>query len=192
MVFQSFTFLSAMLSVSMVWTMPTTCRLQVKLVETTFNLLEEMTGHFPFQCLPYNILIGFPKAAFQSDSSQQYNIGATKAVYDALKKIYLLFENDVFPDTWDAKTLDVFQNILYRQIEESKCVMDWTQGSQDDFPVRERVLSIFFEKITTYLQEKDFSFCAWETARKELLYALRFILKHASKHILWSSEQRGA
>ncbi|XP_030649841.1 interferon alpha-11-like [Chanos chanos] len=168
-----------------VWSMPTphACQLQRNLIETTHRLLETMGGHFPLQCVEENVKISFPATVIESNKQQ--GTGAAKAVYEVLKSIDALFDNDSIPDQWDATKLDDFQNIVYRQIEESKCIMSKTEESNDDFPARKAAVRIFFDKLSAVLKEKVYSFCAWEIVRKELQYALRSILDDKS-NLLWS------
>uniref|UniRef100_A0A8C7FQN7 Uncharacterized protein n=1 Tax=Oncorhynchus kisutch TaxID=8019 RepID=A0A8C7FQN7_ONCKI len=43
------------------------------------------------------------------------------AIYETLKNIDTLFRADDLPTTWDQQKLENFQNIVYHQIEKSKC-----------------------------------------------------------------------
>uniref|UniRef100_A0A8C7FSF9 Uncharacterized protein n=1 Tax=Oncorhynchus kisutch TaxID=8019 RepID=A0A8C7FSF9_ONCKI len=45
------------------------------------------------------------------------------AIYETLKNIDTLFRADDLPTTWDQQKLENFQNIVYHQIEKSKCMM---------------------------------------------------------------------
>ena len=107
--------------------------------------------------------------------------GAEKAAYETLKLIDTLFANDSMPTSWN--NLEDFQDIIYRQIEESECVsqtashykdnsicynsiflnlillsrlnqiMSKTQSSEDS-PARNATLKMYFDKIATVLKEK--------------------------------------
>lgn len=52
----------------------------------------------------------------------QLSSSAAKAIYETLKNIDTLFGTDELPTMWDQQKLEYFQNIIYRQIEESECV----------------------------------------------------------------------
>ncbi|CAB1341539.1 unnamed protein product [Coregonus sp. 'balchen'] len=179
---KAITWMSAFLCLAQVCSMPMPCHLQGQLVRTTHNLLRDMGGHFPLECLQQNVFLAFPAAAFATSGAPQLSSSGAKAIYDTLKNIDSLFGADDLPTKWDQQKLENFQNIIYRQIEESKCMM----GSVDtsDYPIRAEGLKTYFGKIAAVLKEKNFSYCAWEVVRKELLYTLQFILKHNSDSLL--------
>uniref|UniRef100_A0A8C7DIK5 Interferon beta-like n=1 Tax=Oncorhynchus kisutch TaxID=8019 RepID=A0A8C7DIK5_ONCKI len=178
MAIQTITWISAFLCLVQVFSMPMPCQLQGQLVRTTHNLLRDMGGHFPLECLQENVFMAFPATAFLSSS-------AAKAIYETLKNIDTLFGTDKLPTMWDQQKLEYFQNIIYRQIEESECMMGIVDTR--DYLVRENGLKTYFGNIAAVLKEKNFSYCAWEVVRKELLYTLEFILKHTSDSLLWSN-----
>ncbi|XP_072530501.1 interferon phi 3 [Salminus brasiliensis] len=175
MAHQRFIWLSTLLCMAQVYSMPTKCELQRRLVETCHHLLESMGGAFPFRCFKDYVLVPFPKDAFES--SKQETIAMEKSIYITLEYIDSMLNNDGLPDQWTAQEeLDYFQHIVFRLIEENKCVMSKTQDSLDDFLNREASLRAYFQKITAVLIEKDFQYCAWEFARIKILRALQFIL----------------
>ncbi|XP_055752699.1 interferon alpha-6-like [Salvelinus fontinalis] len=185
MAIQTITWMSAFLCLVQVFSMPMPCQLQGQLVRTTHNLLRDMGGHFPLECLQENVVMSFPATAFAASGAPQLSSSGAKAIYETLKNIDTLFGADEMPTMWDQQKLEYFQNIIYRQIEESKCMM----GSVDtsDYPIRAEGLKTYFGNIAASLKEKNFSYCAWEVVRKELLYTLEFILKHNSDSLLWSN-----
>uniref|UniRef100_A0A673Y5U6 Uncharacterized protein n=1 Tax=Salmo trutta TaxID=8032 RepID=A0A673Y5U6_SALTR len=178
MAIQIIIWMSAFLCLVQVFSMPMPCHLQGQLVRTTHDLLRDMGGHFPMECLQDNVFIEFPATAFLSSSG-------AKAIYETLKNIDTLFGTDELPTMWDQQKLEYFQNIVYRQIEESKCMMSSVDTS--DYPIRAEGLKTYFGNIAAVLKEKNISYCAWEVVRKELLYTLEFILKHNSDSLLWSN-----
>ncbi|XP_051570725.1 interferon alpha-13-like [Myxocyprinus asiaticus] len=171
--------LCAIVCFAQVWSLPKNCILHKSLMKTSYTLLETMGGLFPLQCLKDHVSISFPQYVFQSNNTQQAT-GVEKAIYQTLQNIDTLFENDGVPDQWNAQKLDDFQNIIYRQIEDSKCVMN----KFEDFPSRDVALKAYFEIISTVVKEKGFSYCAWEIVRKEILRTLKFILTQNSDIML--------
>ncbi|CAM4392461.1 unnamed protein product [Leuciscus chuanchicus] len=160
--------------------MPTDSIKKVRtLVKTTHNLLENMGGHFPRECLEENVKIPFPESALQSNGSNQ-NIGVKNAMYKIMEHIDFLFANDSYPESWNQKKVEDFQNIVYRLISENECIMGRTHRPVDcgpDFPATEDALKTYFDKLATLLRNKKQSVCAWEVVRKELLRVLNVILK---------------
>ncbi|XP_037397658.1 interferon tau-2-like [Pygocentrus nattereri] len=167
-----------------VTSMPTKCQLQRTLMAKTHNLLETMTGPFPLQCLDdIPVEIKSPTWALQSNNSKQ-DVGAAKAVYKSLMKVSSLMESDSFPQSWDADKLVKFQIIMDRQIEESECITRIkTQKEEDDFAVRDAALTDYFDKLEKLLKEKEFSVCAWEVVRREVLSVLAQLIKPQLKLI---------
>ncbi|KAL6460612.1 hypothetical protein MHYP_G00305780 [Metynnis hypsauchen] len=155
MAFQCLSWISTLLFIAQVSSMPTKCQLQRTLVAKTHNLLETMTGPFPLQCLDdIPVEIKSPTWALQSKNSKQ-DVVAAKAVYKTLMKVSSLMENDGFPQSWDAEKLVKFQIIVDRQIEENECIMRIkTQKEEDDFPVRDAALTDYFDKLQKLLKEK--------------------------------------
>lgn len=47
-------------------------------------------------------------------------VALEKSIYVTLTHIYSLFDEDGIPDQW--KNVEVFENIIDRQIEENRCV----------------------------------------------------------------------
>uniref|UniRef100_A0A671Q7K1 Interferon alpha-6-like n=1 Tax=Sinocyclocheilus anshuiensis TaxID=1608454 RepID=A0A671Q7K1_9TELE len=162
--------------------MPTKCIMRRELVKTTHRLLENMGGLFPRECLKENVEITFPTSALQSNDSNQ-NTGVAKATYKIMKHIDYLFANDSPPESWNQKKVEDFQNIVYRFTDEYTC-MNMPQRPVDDFPTREGTLKTYFDKLATLLGNKDYSVCAWEVVRKELLHVLKFTLELPKRGLL--------
>uniref|UniRef100_A0AAY4E2F7 Uncharacterized protein n=1 Tax=Denticeps clupeoides TaxID=299321 RepID=A0AAY4E2F7_9TELE len=166
---------------------PGRCHLQGRLVGEVHGLLERMGGRFPPECLGDVVAIAAPTAAFRSNGTKR-NAGVERAVYHTLTSIDFLFGNDTVPVSWDGRTVEDFQNIVYRQIDESKCVS--SRRATADFKDRRRLLGLYFDRLASVLQEKEFSACAWEVVRRELLQTLKFILNNTLGHLFWARRRR--
>ncbi|XP_036409505.1 interferon alpha-1-like [Megalops cyprinoides] len=189
MALQSFVWLCALLCNSMVWSVPIRCQLEGNLVQTSHSLLKDVGGHFPLQCIKENVFIAFPSTAFASNGTAEQTDDVKMAIYETLHRINSLFDNDNTPAQWDQKKLEDFQNIIYRLVEESKCMTGRNPGNEDtQSPVFNRIsaLRTYFDSMARILQEKNDSFCAWEIIRRELVRTLHFILEHCSGSLRWS------
>uniref|UniRef100_A0A8C1W0Y6 Uncharacterized protein n=1 Tax=Cyprinus carpio TaxID=7962 RepID=A0A8C1W0Y6_CYPCA len=89
-----------------------------------------------------------------------------------MEHIDYLFANDSHPESWNQKKVEDFQNIVYRL-----SIMERKQERPVDFPTRGDALKTYFDKLATLLRNKDYSVCAWEVVRKELLLVLKFTLE---------------
>ncbi|XP_065133834.2 interferon phi 3 [Paramisgurnus dabryanus] len=159
-----------------IYSLPTNCMLQKHLIKTSFTLLDTMGGLFPEQCLEDDVKINFPQNVFEANNAQQVG-GVEKAIYQTLQNIEALFQNDGIPNEWNEKKLDGFLHTIYRQIDHSKCILGKPEAGQHSLE-RDAALKIYFETISANMKQKDFSYCAWEVVRKEILRTLDFILKH--------------
>uniref|UniRef100_A0AAZ3PMR7 Uncharacterized protein n=1 Tax=Oncorhynchus tshawytscha TaxID=74940 RepID=A0AAZ3PMR7_ONCTS len=189
MTLQTVTWMSAFLCLAQVCSMPMPCQLQGQLVRITHNLLRDMGGNFPLECLQENVFVPFPATAFATSDAPQvrYLQPDPKAIYETLKNIDTLFGADDLPTKWDQRKLENFQNIVYRQIEESKCVSYYANTDRLTVYLWTEGLKTYFGNIAAVLKEKNFSYCAWEVVRQELLYSLQFILQHNSDSLLWAN-----
>uniref|UniRef100_A0A4W5LM80 Uncharacterized protein n=1 Tax=Hucho hucho TaxID=62062 RepID=A0A4W5LM80_9TELE len=184
MAIQTITWMSAFLCLVQVFSMPMPCQLQQHLVRETHSLLRDMGGHFPLECLQENVRIEFPATAFATSGAPQLSSSGAKAIYETLKNIETLFVTDKLPTMWDQQKLDNFQNIIYRQIEDSECCGLDTRNNL----IMAKMLNTYFRNIAAlFLFSQNFSYCAWEVVRKELLRTLDFILEHNSDSLLWSN-----
>ncbi|XP_043090637.1 interferon phi 3 [Puntigrus tetrazona] len=161
-----------------VWSMPTRCAVSKDLMKESHALLEAAGGLFPMQCLKEKVVVAFPQNAFESENADQV-AGVERAVYQTLENIDALLESSSDPGQWDTKKWNDFRGLVYRQIEDSRCITSRPEAAQD-FPSREASLKGYFETLSSTLKEKDFSFCAWEIVRNEILQTLKFILDHNS------------
>ncbi|XP_061080589.1 interferon alpha-4-like [Conger conger] len=180
--------LCALLCVSQVLSAPINCRLDGTRIQTCHNLLKDMGGTFPGECINENVLITFPGSAFASNGTAEQNDSVRTAVYQTLHSINSLFENHDLPTEWDESKLNNFQNIINGLVEKNKCVgrsKPESDGSDHtDVSARTATLRNYFERLAAVLQEKN-SFCAWEVVRKELVRTLLFILEKKSDSLLW-------
>uniref|UniRef100_A0AAY4DZY5 Uncharacterized protein n=1 Tax=Denticeps clupeoides TaxID=299321 RepID=A0AAY4DZY5_9TELE len=159
MILQIVVWLSSILCSAQVFSRPVTCQLQRSRVEKSRGLLHTMGGHFPAECVEQNLQIPFPTSAFQTDMKTQ-NVGVEKAIYETLKSIDSLFDNESLPKRWSQKELEEFQDIVYLQVEENQCIMSKTQSPEDDFSSREAILKPYFQKLRAVLEEKVRNSCA--------------------------------
>ncbi|XP_061080582.1 interferon beta-like [Conger conger] len=185
---ENIVWLCALLCVSQILSAPINCRLDGTRIQTCHNLLKDMGGTFPGECINENVLITFPGSAFASNGTAEQNDSVRTAVYQTLHSINSLFENHDLPTEWDEMKLDDFQNIINDLVEKNKCLersKPESDGSDHtDVSARTATLKNYFERLTAVLQEKK-SFCAWEVVRNELVRNLLFILEHKSDSLLW-------
>ncbi|XP_051572218.1 interferon alpha-12-like [Myxocyprinus asiaticus] len=151
------------------------CIFRWDFVKSAHNLLDNMGGLFPRECLKEKIKKTFPISGLQLNGSNK-----KITVYKIMEHIDSLFANETHPESWDPEKMDVFRHKVYRLTEYNKCILGKTHGPMEDSPSRDDALRNYFDELATFLRNKDNSFCAWEVVRKELLLVLNKILHRNS------------
>ncbi|XP_061080611.1 interferon a3-like [Conger conger] len=163
-------FLNHSLSLQCKWTQYKLGKLNAECIQ----LLTDMGGSFPAECLKENIKLMFPEGAYDTTSEPQ-NSDAASVAYDALRDVEKIFHNDMSSTSWDPEKLELLKNLLSRQTENlEQCVStkmtstgDGTRPSDDNGRLKP-----YFERLNTLLKEKGQSACAWEVVRKEVRHSL--------------------
>ncbi|XP_069041854.1 interferon a3-like [Lepisosteus oculatus] len=161
---------------SQAWAMPTRCAFREHLIEVSLNLLKDMGDGFPKECLSDNVVIAFPAEAYEfADDTQKEDFEI--AIYKTLNSTDALFENEGRPTSWGQRAVDEFQNLVFRQVQDfNTCVIRSKTTGNSSAAYRITLLKTYFQKMENVLQEKNYSSCAWEIIRKELLGILQVIL----------------
>nr|QYB23510.1 interferon c [Scleropages formosus] len=175
------------LCVSHTTSLPITCQLNGNLVKRSHELLRSMGGPFPRKCIKDNVMVPFPAVAFRSDGTDAQKV-LTMLINETFSSITSLFGDRDLPAEWEPKALEDFQSEVYRLSDDLGHCAERLQGLRDEakshFLERAKLVETYFDKLDTTLQEKNYSFCAWEIVRKELERTLRFIVEH-NADFLW-------
>ncbi|XP_063073823.1 interferon alpha-21-like [Engraulis encrasicolus] len=132
--------------------------------EESVLLLSKMGGHFPLGCVKEKGARLFPQGVYEKAQGAD----VAEVALEALGYVRDIFRRDMSEVTssWNQSELELFINILHRQIEKLKpCV-----GSQNSN--ENATLKSYFEKLNAILTEKDLSACAWEIVRDEVHFNL--------------------
>ncbi|XP_041123035.1 interferon alpha-13-like [Polyodon spathula] len=136
--------------------------------ENMENVLKDKGGNFPVQCKKENVAIAVPLDAYEiTEDSQIEDIKMT--IYEVLNDVNKIFLSGPKPASWNKTNLDNFHNNLHRQIHGVKQCVQVRAGAPQGSHL---VLKAYFKKLQNVLQDKDYSFCAWEIVRKEAVNTL--------------------
>ncbi|XP_069041814.1 interferon alpha-21-like [Lepisosteus oculatus] len=176
MALKGFLWLCVVFCLSQAWAMPTRCAFREHLIEVSLNLLKDMGGHFPRECIKDNVLITFP-AEVLTDGSQNENI--QPVVYETLRSVNTLFQSEGRPSTWDQRKLEDFQSVVFRQVSDfKKCALRNRTRRETSSANNSTVqLKTYFKKMGRFLEEKNYSSCAWEITRQKLIQVIQAILE---------------
>ncbi|NWI63952.1 IFNB protein, partial [Todus mexicanus] len=132
------------------------------------NLLCKMGGYFSQQCLSETTDFRFP---MEITKVTQKNV--TMIIYEFLQQIFQLFSKNLPVSAWDISTIEKFQNGIHKQIEELEVCLSEEQSdginSFQTWTLKSATFSMkkYFQRITNFLKDKQYSHCSWEAVQKE-------------------------
>ncbi|KAM4752143.1 interferon kappa [Cyanocitta cristata] len=133
------------------------------------NFLWKMGGYFPQQCLSETTDFRFP---MEITRVTQKNI--IRIIYEFLQQIFQLFSKNLPVDAWNTSKIEKFQNGIHHQIEELEtCMSEEQSKARNTFQtwiLKSSTYSIkkYFQRITNFLKDKQYSHCSWEAVQMEL------------------------
>lgn len=133
------------------------------------NFLWKMGGYLPQQCLSETMDFRFPMEITKVTQNNTIRI-----IYEFLQQIFQLFSKNLPVDVWNTSKIDNFQNGIHHQIEELEtCLSEEQSKAKTSFQtwiLKSLTYSIrkYFQRITNFLEDKQYSHCSWETVQMEL------------------------
>uniref|UniRef100_A0A8C0HC46 Uncharacterized protein n=1 Tax=Chelonoidis abingdonii TaxID=106734 RepID=A0A8C0HC46_CHEAB len=143
---------------------------QNKMNTESLELLSEVGGQFPLQCLKENRNFRLPQKALRAREPQEKD--AKMVIQEILEQIFNIFT------AWDGRSLERFQNGLNQQIEHLEACL--TEGMEKKQPYSRSEVIIrlklkkYFQKIDNFLKDKQYSLCSWEIIRLEMRRCLQY------------------
>lgn len=137
------------------------------------NLVRKMGGYLSPQCLNKTTDFRFPMEIIKVP--QEY---VTAITYEFLQQIFQLFSKNLPVGAWNTTKIHKFQNGIHRQIEElERCLSAERSKVRNSFQtwiVKSTRFSMkkYFQRITSFLEDKQYSHCSWEAVRMEFRMCL--------------------
>ncbi|XP_054843577.1 interferon alpha-3-like [Eublepharis macularius] len=131
------------------------------------KLMEAMGGHrLPQGCPHKRPTTGFPGVKILRSSKEDKSI----AVKMILEKILEIFERNFTQAEWDERATDLLQNALYQQINQWKNCCTPESGMVATLKDQDLNLTLqrYFRQIQTFLENQQYSLCAWSAVRMEI------------------------
>uniref|UniRef100_A0A663F138 Uncharacterized protein n=1 Tax=Aquila chrysaetos chrysaetos TaxID=223781 RepID=A0A663F138_AQUCH len=126
----------------------------IKVHYHNMNFLCKMGSYFSQQCLSETTDFRFP---VEITKVTQKNV--TVIIYEFLQQIFQLFSKNLPVGAWNTSKIEKFQNGIHQQIEELEvCLSEDTTFS----------MKKYFQRITDFLKNKQYSHCSWEAVQMEL------------------------
>ncbi|CAK6434077.1 unnamed protein product [Pipistrellus nathusii] len=133
-------------------------------------LLSQMSTISPLFCLKDRQHFRFPRAAV--DGGQAQKAQALSVLHQMLQQISDLLSTENASVPWNTTLVDQLRTGLHRQLEALDTC--WTGEMGEEGPALAMqgpalALKRYFQGIRVYLKEKQYSDCAWEVVRVEIL-----------------------
>ncbi|XP_010300974.1 interferon kappa [Balearica regulorum gibbericeps] len=157
----------------------------LKVIYYNMNFLCKMGGYFSQQCLSETTDFRFP---MEITEVTQKNV--TMIIYEFLQQIFQLFSKNLPVGAWNMSNIEKFQNGIHQQIEDLEiCLSEEQSKARNSFQIwilKSTTFSVkkYFQRITNFLKDKQYSYCSWEAVQMELRTCLiifdRLMKKHRS------------
>ncbi|XP_037653542.1 interferon alpha-2-like [Choloepus didactylus] len=173
---------SVLMALLMLCSIPT-CRLACVLRpshghQETFTLLNQMEKVSILSCLKDRTDFQFPQVLM--DGNQFEKTHATAVLHELLQQIFNLFSTSDSLATWDESLLDKFLIGLHQHLEDLETCLE-KERKVEETPLGSEnsrlAVKRYFQGISVYLKEKQYSSCAWEVVRVEIRKCFLFINK---------------
>ncbi|KAM6301644.1 interferon beta-like [Podargus strigoides] len=141
----------------------------IKVNYQNLNFLRQIGGYFSQQCLSETTDFRFP---MEIRKVTQKNV--TMIIYELLQQIFQLFSKNLPVGAWNTSKVEKFQNGIHQQIEELEiCLSEQlskTRNSVQAWNLKSTIFSVkkYFQRITSFLKDKQYSHCSWEAVLMEL------------------------
>ncbi|XP_025072734.1 interferon type B-like [Alligator sinensis] len=136
--------------------------LQKVLNRNSMQLLGQVAGAFPEECLEVRPTFRFPDKVLRSKAPHN----AWMATYEILQQLFSLFKMTLPKTAWDTHSVERLLNAVHLQIKRLETCPP-TNGLYPSSRNKATKLKKYFRKIDDFLREKNYSKCAWEVVRIE-------------------------
>ncbi|XP_044120246.1 interferon alpha-3-like [Neovison vison] len=134
-------------------------------------LLRQMRRLSASSCDRYTSNFGFPQEVFDGKALQKAH--ALFVVHVTNQKTFHLFCTEASPAPWNTTLLEELCSGLSEQLDRLEaCPL--LEAGVGEMPLvnGDSILRNYFQRISLYLQEKQYSPCAWEMVRAEIMKPL--------------------
>ncbi|XP_032162892.1 interferon alpha-1/2-like [Mustela erminea] len=132
------------------------------------TLLRQMRRVSTFSCLRDRNDFAFPQEVF--DGKQLQKAQAISVLHVTNQKTFHLFCTEASPAPWNTTLLEELCSGLSEQLGHlAACPLLEAGVGETPLVNGDSILRNYFQRISLYLQEKQYSPCAWEMVRAEIM-----------------------
>ncbi|XP_068829883.1 interferon omega-1-like [Capricornis sumatraensis] len=145
----------------------------VLLGRKNLRLLGQMRRISPRFCLQDRKDFAFPQEMVEGSQLQEAQ--AISVLHEMLQQSFNLFHTERSSAAWDTTILEQLRTGLHQQLDDLDACLGQVTGEEDSALGRTGptlAMKRYFQGIHVYLQEKEYSDCAWEILRVEMMKAL--------------------
>ena len=109
------------------------------------------------------------------EGGQLQEAQAISVLHEMLQQSFNLFHTERSSAAWDTTLLEQLRTGLHQQLDHLDACLGQVMGEEDSGLGRTGptlAVKRYFQGIHVYLQEKEYSDCAWETVRVEIMRSL--------------------
>lgn len=148
----------------------------------SYKLLNHLQTSSVQQCLPHRKNFLLPQKAI---SPHQYEKGhALTILHETLQQTFDLFGANISLDDWEESQMKKFLVELHQQLEYLETFMepqaDQKSGTIGSDNLRLQV-KMYFRRIRDYLENQEYSSCAWTIVQVEINRCLFFVFRLTGK-----------
>ncbi|XDB53011.1 hypothetical protein AB1E18_006538 [Capra hircus] len=137
------------------------------------RLLGQMRRLSPRFCLQDRKDFAFPQDLVEGGQLQEAQ--AISVLHEMLQQSFNLFHTESSSAAWNTTLLEQLRTGLHQQLDDLDACLGQVMGEEDSALGRTGptlAVKRYFQGIHVYLQEKEYSDCAWETVRVEIMRSL--------------------
>ncbi|KAJ1059392.1 hypothetical protein K5549_014127 [Capra hircus] len=106
------------------------------------------------------------------EGGQLHEAQAISVLHEMLQQSFSLFHTERASAAWNTTLLEQLRTGLHQQLDHLDTCLGQVMGGEDSALGRTGPTLRYFQGIRVYLQEKEYSDCAWEILRVEMMKAL--------------------
>ncbi|XP_006055578.3 interferon omega-1 [Bubalus bubalis] len=134
------------------------------------RLLDQMRRLSPRFCLLDRKDFAFPQEMVEGGQLQEAQ--AISVLHEMLQQTFNLFHTERSSAAWDTTLLEQLRTGLHQQLDDLDACLGQVMGEEDSALGRivpTLAVKKYFHGIHVYLKEKEYSNCAWEIVRLEIM-----------------------
>uniref|UniRef100_A0A4W2CWU5 Trophoblastin n=1 Tax=Bos indicus x Bos taurus TaxID=30522 RepID=A0A4W2CWU5_BOBOX len=137
------------------------------------RFLGQMRRLSPRFCLQERKDFAFPQEMVEGGQLQEAQ--AFSVLHEMLQQTFNLFNTEHSSAAWDTTLLEQLRTGLHQQLDDLDACLGQVMGEEDSALGKTGptlAIKRYFQGIHVYLKEKEYSDCAWEIVRVEIMRSL--------------------